>query len=641
MRDKMVNLYKKYEEYFNYFVVGICTTLVSLGSKYLLLFTIFSSKDPFQLQLSVIISWFLAVSFAYVANRKVVFKSKDKNMLREILMFFMMRVSTLMAESLILWFFITLLGFDSNFYVIIWTLLSQVIILIGNYFLSKYVIFNKRSEKIFSKKNIFIIVILIMLFILSYIFPYTHDDWAWGTSIGVERLTSLFKDYNGRWFGNLSVMLLTRNRLLRALIIAGVLSGIVIYINKILEIKNNFNKILSIVLLLLVPVSVLAQAVAWTAGFANYVIVVLLVLIYINYNKNYLYNVKNESISYKGIILYFILGFVASLFMEHLTVYSVLISIFFLILNKIKKKKFSKINISYMIGAISGAILMFSNGAYYNVVNHQDSYRQIGQDNIIFGVIKTYFSELSKYLFIENHFINIFVGILCLILIYKFLINNKKIGNIYKKLLCVISLFILSFLCLDIYCIFINDFIANFNSLFNIFNGIIYGLYWIIIFVIILLLIKDKKTKFRMIFELCSIVVMAAPLLVVKPIGPRCFFPTYVFFVIFAVDLFNYVFMKDNKKIDNYSYILKYICIILLSINIIIYGIAFFVEMERNIYIDNNKDTEILVLPKLPFEEYMQVPNPENETFIYRFKLFYGINEEVNLLFVPYKSWVK
>ena len=63
--------------------------------------------------------------------------------------------------------------------------------------------------------------------------------------------------------------------------------------------------------------------------------------------------------------------------------------------------------------------------------------------------------------------------------------------------------------------------------------------------------------------------------------------------------------------------------------------------MERNIYIDNNKDTEILVLPKLPFEEYMQVPNPEDETFIYRFKLFYGINEEVNLLFVPYKSWVK
>ena len=197
MSDKIVSLYKKYEEYISYFIVGVCTTFVSLFSKYLLLFTIFSSKDPFQLQFSVIISWFFAVSFAYVANRKFVFKNKDKkNKLKEILMFFMMRVSTLLAESLILWFFITLLGFDSDFCIVIWTLLSQVIILVGNYFLSKYVVFNKRCEKIFSKQNIFLITILIMLFILSYIFPYTHDDWAWGTSIGVERLTSLFKDYN-------------------------------------------------------------------------------------------------------------------------------------------------------------------------------------------------------------------------------------------------------------------------------------------------------------------------------------------------------------------------------------------------------------------------------------------------------------
>lgn len=33
MKNKLLTLYKKYEEYINYFIVGVCTTGVSLGSK--------------------------------------------------------------------------------------------------------------------------------------------------------------------------------------------------------------------------------------------------------------------------------------------------------------------------------------------------------------------------------------------------------------------------------------------------------------------------------------------------------------------------------------------------------------------------------------------------------------------------------
>jgi len=637
MKNKLLNLHKKYNEHFNCFVVGGCTTFVSLFSKYLLLFTIFISRSSFHIQLSILISWFLSVMFECVIKKKFIFNNKVKNIFKE----FLVRMPTLLIDSLILWFCITLLGFDSNFYVVVWSLLSQVIIFIVNYVLNKYLVFDKKSEKIFSKKNIFYIILLIMLFILSYIFPYTHDDWAWGSSIGIERLTSLFKDYNGRWFGNFFVLLLTRNRILRSLIITGVFTGILIYINKLLDLKNNFTKLLTIVLILLMPVSVLAQAVAWTSGFTNYVIVVLLILIYLNYNKDYLINNKSKIISYKSIVLYFILGFSSSLFIEHLTIYNVLISIYFLILGKVKKKEFSKINLSYMIGGLLGAILMFSNGAYYNIANNQDSYRQIGQNNIVIDALRTYFSELSKYLFIENHFINIFVGILSLFLIYRFLIDNKKIKKIYKKLLYVISLYILTFLCLDIYYIFINNIMLVSSGMVNILNGTIYGLYWIMVLIVILFLITDKKIKFRMIFVLCSIIIMAAPLLIVKPIGPRCFFSTYIFFVIFVIDLFNYVFLREIKKIDNFSNILKYICIILLFINIFIYGVAFVVEVHRNIYINNNRDAKTLVLPEIPFDEYMQIPNPTTEIFRDRFKLFYNIDDDVSLEFVPYGFWVK
>lgn len=36
---------------------------------------------------------------------------------------------------------------------------------------------------------------------LCWLFPYTGDDWAWGSQIGIERLKSGFANYNGRYVG--------------------------------------------------------------------------------------------------------------------------------------------------------------------------------------------------------------------------------------------------------------------------------------------------------------------------------------------------------------------------------------------------------------------------------------------------------
>ena len=99
---KIKNLYKKYEEIINYIIVGGCTTLVSLGSKWLLLFTVLNAANPFELQCSVIISWICAVTFAYVANRIIVFKSKNNNLIKEVVSFFGARVVTLLLEMVIM-----------------------------------------------------------------------------------------------------------------------------------------------------------------------------------------------------------------------------------------------------------------------------------------------------------------------------------------------------------------------------------------------------------------------------------------------------------------------------------------------------------------------------------------------------------
>lgn len=145
--QKIIELYKKYEEIVNYLIFGVLTTVVSLATKYLLLFTILDAKNSIQLQIAVIVSWITACTFAYVTNRIWVFKSKSKNILKEAISFFAARLATLGLEMLIMFVFVTALGLNSNLWVIVWTLVSQVLIIIGNYVLSKLLVFKKEKKE--------------------------------------------------------------------------------------------------------------------------------------------------------------------------------------------------------------------------------------------------------------------------------------------------------------------------------------------------------------------------------------------------------------------------------------------------------------------------------------------------------------
>ena len=143
---KIWNLYKKYEEIINYLVVGGLTTIVAIGSKLLLLATILDQTNGLELQIAEIISWFLAVTFAYVTNRIFVFKSKTSGSkcIREIFNFFKGRIATQLIQMFIMWFFVTLLELDSNVWVLVFTLVCQVMQIVLNYVISKLLVFKKR-----------------------------------------------------------------------------------------------------------------------------------------------------------------------------------------------------------------------------------------------------------------------------------------------------------------------------------------------------------------------------------------------------------------------------------------------------------------------------------------------------------------
>lgn len=146
--EKLKVLIKKFctKEILLYLIFGVLATVVNLGVKYALLFTVLDASNGTQLQISIIISWIVACLFAYITNRTIVFKSKSKKILKEFISFVGARLFTLGLEMLIMFIFVTLLKLDSNLWVIFWTLVSQAIVIIGNYIFSKLFIFVKKNK---------------------------------------------------------------------------------------------------------------------------------------------------------------------------------------------------------------------------------------------------------------------------------------------------------------------------------------------------------------------------------------------------------------------------------------------------------------------------------------------------------------
>lgn len=137
---KIIELYYKYEEIISYLIVGVLTTVVSLATYYLLVYTILNPKEAVELQIANIISWIASVTFAYFTNRKYVFKAKEKISFKEGINFYLSRVSTLLLDMLMMYIFVSVLRFDDK----IIKLIVQIIVIVLNYVLSKFIVFKKK-----------------------------------------------------------------------------------------------------------------------------------------------------------------------------------------------------------------------------------------------------------------------------------------------------------------------------------------------------------------------------------------------------------------------------------------------------------------------------------------------------------------
>lgn len=136
--------YKKYDEIINYLIFGVLTTVVTIITYAIFTNTFLSSKSALDIQIANVLSWIIAVTFAYLTNRKYVFKSKAQGSkrIKEIINFFLARISSLIVEMLFMYVTVTVLSYND----FICKIITQAIVIIFNYVCSKLIIFKKEEN---------------------------------------------------------------------------------------------------------------------------------------------------------------------------------------------------------------------------------------------------------------------------------------------------------------------------------------------------------------------------------------------------------------------------------------------------------------------------------------------------------------
>lgn len=137
-----------------YIVFGVCTTIINT-----LIFWMLNSVLGVNYLVANIAAWIMAVTFAYIVNKLVVFGTKEvrgKAMLAEAAKFYGARIFSLLVDELGMWLLVDIAGMGAmgalNIFGIITDgtfaakIIMNVVVIILNYVLSKLIVFKKDKK---------------------------------------------------------------------------------------------------------------------------------------------------------------------------------------------------------------------------------------------------------------------------------------------------------------------------------------------------------------------------------------------------------------------------------------------------------------------------------------------------------------
>lgn len=505
------------------------------------------------------------------------------------------------------------------------------------------------EKKIADKKVIGVAAVLLLMFVvLAYCFPYSGDDWAWGSSIGTTRLKNLFRNYNGRYAGNLLVMVLTRVKLLQVVSVAGSL----LFLSFAAKLFNRSARISVVIfsacLFLLIPKQIFVQSLAWTAGFTNYVPPILLCILYMVLVRNIF---DEEKPVYNRFLpcATFLMAFIGALFMENLTLYSIAMSFLVIAFVWLRFRKFYVAHVAHFAGTLAGAVMMFTNGAYFNIANNTDTYRSTALTKGLLKTVSSHCKVISEQFFIYNFPILLVISILCVILTVLHMKNCKDYRRTHASWVAVF----INILCLGI--LYSKDGFGYWvmavgnprSDDYTLVSMVLAAfMYCFAVLMTVLLCVTDKMMMWKLLFLLVSVPIVIAPLVLVNPIGPRNFFPPYALLVVFCGTLLHYIQEKFGASANadlGISVSMAAVCASLFLFLVSIYGTIHSYDAKREEYVQKQMELgyDEITVCKLPYTSYVWYGDPTSEPWGERFKLFNGLDKETKLICLSYSEFNK
>lgn len=471
-------------------------------------------------------------------------------------------------------------------------------------------------------KYLSLCLFFIVIFFLS---PLSGDDWG-NYIVGSEGLrhslgvaVGLYFDWEGRFISRVLINILTYYKWLWNIINALVVTA-TIYIGMKFVGKKTKKFIFPLMsaVLLLMNLYTFSQTMVWVAGNITYLFIVPVLLWYFYYLLN------NDKYNKWFTFIFILINLFGTMFVENMALVLVGGNILLLLYKYIKTKKIDRRLVVYTIISIGSILVMLlSPGTRYRNTIENVVFNELS----LFGKMIFNIPNFVYYTFIINTYL------LVLMSYSNYLIIRNKIDNKYLKFFLLIFMLVLPLLTIFIYpiSVFMDTdlfLLIDTNNLFVI-------VYWLVYLVISFILVflhdrKELKLVFLFLVGLISNVVM----LVSPTWGFRTSLFTYIVLAIVALNIINN-YSKDNKFFDYVSYGIL--------VGATIFYLIFYINicrcqsnLEKGIEKQLIEESEVIYIDRFPSFANCNI-NPENEYHIGKYKLYYGIPEDKELVLIDGK----
>lgn len=477
----------------------------------------------------------------------------------------------------------------------------------------------------FIDKWIWLFLFLAVLLLCS-LFPYTRDDFLWGSEWGIEMLHSGFRNYSGRYFGNTIVLLLTRSGVLRTLVMTGFLVGLDYMIVKISGCKWHLSLVI-MALLFTSPKIMLRECIVWTSGFCNYTTSVTMFILYI-----YLITVvfSDQNLTGRrhvvGSALLLVLGYLSAMIVEHVTIMQIVLGLGIACWAWIKKGKSKLLYFFYPLGSVLGAATMFSNGCYAAVAAGEDFYRSVPANitDLFDRMCNQYFAIIGKQMILDSIILELFAAVIITMLCFQKIGEWKERRYVWGA--CVI---LIDFSALYGLLTRINTSWSEVRGSGNYIDGLVNAVFWLALLSFTVLIDVEERKKARMLISLFGIACANASLLFVTPIRSRCFFVSYVLLIWYCSECISLFTLKQEVNVMTAG-ISCLAAGLVFYMNLNIYGTVYSQNKQRIALIRQaeKENLEEVVVPKLKYGDYVNGYNGDETTEL---KAFYGISPELHI----------